>query len=383
MKVLLAIIKKEFRRFFFDRRMVLTTLILPGLLIYIVYTAMGSIVNLLASGDDTQTPAIYVQNMSENLSYTLESIFEIREQTVSDEQAKEQIANGDIALLVIFPENFDELTVSTNVPEVSIYYNSSNTLSYTAYTTFVAVLDAYEQSISNVFDINMSADEIYDLADTNSTSAAILSAVFPLVLMTFLFSGCMSVVLEAIAGEKERGTIATLLVTPIKRGQLAFGKIISLSAISVLCGISSFVGLMLSLPNMYSGMGIDISLAAYSIVDYLGMFCILISTSLIFVGLIAIVSAYAKSVKETNSFIAPLMIIVMLCTIGSSLITSPSVGLFFIPVLNSPLCITALLSGTFTVASFLITMCVNLVCAVLLAILLAVMFNSEKIMFNR
>lgn len=380
MKAIFAIIKKEFSRFFLDRRMVLTTLLLPGLLIYVVYTAIGSITSAIA--EVPSTPAVYVQNMPESLSDAIGGMFEVRQQSVSDEEAKEQIRQGDIDLLVIFPENFDELgATSGEVPSVSIYYYSAETASSSAYSMMVALLDGYEQQISNVFDINSGGD-VYDLADSSSVSMYILSMIVPMVLIMLMLSGCVSVVLESIAGEKERGTIATLLVTPMKRSSLAVGKILSLSVIAMLSGISSFVGLILSLPNMMGGTGVDFSLAAYGALDYIGLLLVVISTVLVFVALLSIISAYARSTKEANGLIAPVMILIMVCSLCSMFLTSPSIGFFFIPVLNSALCISSLMAGTFAVAPFVITMCVNLVFAALLSVILTFMFNSEKVMFN-
>lgn len=380
MKAIFAIIKKEFSRFFLDKRMVLTTLLLPGLLIYVVYTAIGSITSAIA--EVPSTPAVYVQNMPESLSDAIGGMFEVRQQSVSDEEAKEQIRQGDIDLLVIFPENFDELgATSGEVPSVSIYYYSAETASSSAYSMMVALLDGYEQQISNIFDINGGGD-VYDLADSNSVSMYILSMIVPMVLIMLMLSGCVSVVLESIAGEKERGTIATLLVTPMKRSSLAVGKILSLSVIAMLSGISSFVGLILSLPNMMGGTGVDFSLAAYGALDYIGLLLVVISTVLVFVALLSIISAYARSTKEANGLIAPVMILIMVCSLCSMFITSPSIGFFFIPVLNSALCISSLMAGTFAVAPFVITMCVNLVFAALLSVILTFMFNSEKVMFN-
>ena len=380
MKAIFAIIKKEFSRFFLDRRMVLTTLLLPGLLIYVVYTAIGSITSAIA--EVPSTPAVYVQNMPESLSDAIGGMFEVRQQSVSDEEAKEQIRQGDIDLLVIFPENFDELgATSGEVPSVSIYYYSAETASSSAYWMMVALLDGYEQQISNVFDINSGGD-VYDLADSSSVSMYILSMIVPMVLIMLMLSGCVSVVLESIAGEKERGTIATLLVTPMKRSSLAVGKILSLSVIAMLSGISSFVGLILSLPNMMGGTGVDFSLAAYGALDYIGLLLVVISTVLVFVALLSIISAYARSTKEANGLIAPVMILIMVCSLCSMFLTSPSIGFFFIPVLNSALCISSLMAGTFAVAPFVITMCVNLVFAALLSVILTFMFNSEKVMFN-
>lgn len=380
MKAVLTIIKKEFMRFFGDRRLLLTTLLLPGIVLYAVYSALGAVfANVM---QDSSVPVAYVRNMPESLGEAIDEIFDLRDTDLADEEIKSQLVEGDADIFIIFPENFDDLTVGSDVPDVSIYYNSAQTSSSLAYSSVVALLDAYEQSIANVFNINSGSDR-YDLADSSDVSANILSMIVPMVLIMLLLSGCVAVVLESIAGEKERGTIATLLVTPIKRSYFAIGKILSLSVIAVLSGISSFLGLILSLPNLMGGMEVDFSLAAYGVLDYFGLFLVVMSTVLVLVSLLAIVSAYAKSVKEANGLIAPVMIIAVICSLVSMFVTSPPMGLYFIPVLNSALCISTLMAGTFGIVPFLITMGINIVCAALLAVLLGAMFNSEKIMFNR
>ena len=380
MKAVLTIIKKEFMRFFGDRRLLLTTLLLPGIVLYAVYSALGAVfANVM---QDSSVPVAYVRNMPESLGEAIDGIFDLRDTDLTDEEIKSQLVEGDADIFIIFPENFDDLTVGSDVPDVSIYYNSAQTSSSLAYSSVVALLDAYEQSIANVFNINSGSDR-YDLADSSDVSANILSMIVPMVLIMLLFSGCVAVVLESIAGEKERGTIATLLVTPIKRSYFAIGKILSLSVIAVLSGISSFLGLILSLPNLMGGMEVDFSLAAYGVLDYFGLFLVVMSTVLVLVSLLAIVSAYAKSVKEASGLIAPVMIIAVICSLVSMFVASPPMGLYFIPVLNSALCISTLMAGTFGIVPFLITMGINIVCAALLAVLLGAMFNSEKIMFNR
>ncbi len=380
MKAVLTIIKKEFMRFFGDRRLLLTTLLLPGIVLYAVYSALGAVfANVM---QDSSVPVAYVRNMPESLGEAIDEIFDLRDTDLTDEEIKSQLVEGDADIFIIFPENFDDLTVGSDVPDVSIYYNSAQTSSSLAYSSVVALLDAYEQSIANVFNINSGSDR-YDLADSSDVSANILSMIVPMVLIMLLLSGCVAVVLESIAGEKERGTIATLLVTPIKRSYFAIGKILSLSVIAVLSGISSFLGLILSLPNLMGGMEVDFSLAAYGVLDYFGLFLVVMSTVLVLVSLLAIVSAYAKSVKEANGLIVPVMIIAVICSLVSMFVASPPMGLYFIPVLNSALCISTLMAGTFGIVPFLITMGINIVCAALLAVLLGAMFNSEKIMFNR
>lgn len=379
MSAILTIIKKEFARFFGDKRLLLTTILLPGILIYVIYTCMGTLTESLTQ--PSAQPVVCVRNMPDSLSAVISPLYDLSVGETDDEKVKEGVKNGDVAMLVVFPQDFDEaIEKGEGVPNVRIYYNSAETTSLTAYSTITALLDSYEESLSNVFDINR-GEEQFDFADTQSTTRYIMSMIVPMVLIMLLFSGCIAVVLESIAGEKERGTLATLLVTPVKRTHLAAGKIISLSVISMLSGLSSFLGLILSFPKMLSGAG-EISLAMYGFADYLLLFLVVISTVLVLVSLMSIISAYARTSKEANGLMVPIMVLVMIGAVVSMFVPAGTIALYFVPILNSAMCISSIMSGAVSVAGFAITVCMNIAVTVLLAIALAVMFNSEKIMFN-
>lgn len=383
-----AIIKKEFARFFLDRRMLLTTVILPGLLIYVVYTIIGSFVSGLAGGAGAYSVA--VRNMSGYLSpvFGQSEVFEISDATESDDYYKDMVSSGELDIYVIFPESFDaditEIVAGggDSSPNVEIYYNSSNDNSSAAYSAFVGVLDAFEESISNVFDVNAGSAD-YDLSQTSAASY-ILSAIVPMVLLVMLFSGCMAVAPESIAGEKERGTFATMLATPVKRSHIAVGKIISLSCISLLSGMSSFLGLILSLPNLMGGVIGGIDLSMFNAGHYFMMLGVMLATVLLLVAAISCISALAKSVKEANSYVGPLNIIVMVVGLLSSFVgSSGSPFMYLIPVYNSAMLVTDVMALAASPLNFFITLVSNIVYAGLLVFLLTRMFNSEKIMFNK
>ena len=81
--------------------------------------------------------------------------------------------------------------------------------------------------MANKFDVNHadSKADTFDMADDKDSTAQLFSSMLPFLLLIFLYSGCISVAPESIAGEKERGTIASLLITPVKRSHIALGKI--------------------------------------------------------------------------------------------------------------------------------------------------------------
>lgn len=391
-KDMLTIIRKEFARFFKDKRMVFTTVLMPGLLIYLIYTFMGEGMMQEFMTDDSYVAKAYVQNLPEEFSSVLQQFS--ADWTEIDagktEEIKILLQEKEADVLIVFPEDFmDEVaaydvTQGGTAPNVEIYYNSTESESSKISGLLMDMLDRYEASMANKFDIN-AGEESYDMATEKDVTGQLFAMLLPMLLMTFMYSGCIAVAPESIAGEKERGTIATLLVTPMKRSSLALGKIISLSCIALLSGISSFAGTMLSLPSLMGGEESGMNAGVYVLSDYLLLLGIILSTVLVLVAAISIVSAFAKSIKEAGTAVSPLMIVVMLVSLtpmfGGG--EEKSLAMFFVPIYNSVQCMHGIFSFTYEPVQVGITMLVNLVFAGLLAWILTRLFNSEKVMFSR
>lgn len=388
---LITIIKKEFARFFGDKRMVLTA-ILPGILIYMMYTFMGSGMSEMQEVDDDYLYEINVVNMPQTFAF-LEEVegVEIIKLDAKDEDSVKDSIREDVAdILVVFPESFDAemlsfdvMTATTPAPNVEIYYNSASTESSSAYGMMIEILNSFEQSLINKFDICQGEKE-YDLATDEDVSAMVLSMMMPMLVMMMLFTGCLSAAAESIAGEKERGTIATLLVTPMKRRDLAMGKMISLSAIGLISGTSSFLGIMLSLPNLMGGSGLEEVKFGYTAVDYGVLLMVILTTTFLIVGMISIISAFAKSVKEATTMATPLMIVVSLIGLTNMM----SAGMpeewfwYLIPVYNTAQCLYGVFSMDYQMVPVVITCVINLLYSGVLVALLSKMFDSERIMYT-
>lgn len=388
---MLTIIRKEFARFFKDRSLVMTTILLPGVLIYLIYSFMGDGMMKEFMTDENYVAKAYVQNMPDELSPAFEQLSaEWTAVSASEiDDTKALIQNKEADVLIVFPEDFSAKVAAYDVkggeaaPNVEIYYNSTETESANLRSILVDMLDQYEASMANKFDIN-AGDGVFNLASEKDMTGQVFAMLLPMLLMTFMFSGCMSVAPESIAGEKERGTIATLLVTPMKRSALALGKVISLSCIALLSGLSSFVGTMLSMPKLM-GTEEGVSAAVYVVTDYLMLLGIILTTVLVMVSLIAIISALAKSIKAASTAVSPLMIIVMVISLvpmfgGDG---EKSLAMFFVPLYNSVLCIHGIFSFTYQPVQIVVTIVMNLIYAGALSWVLTRMFNSEKVMFSK
>lgn len=388
---ILTIIKKEFVRFFGDKRMVFSTILLPGLMIYILYTFMGQGMTSQFETDEAYEYQVNVVNMPQSVeAVTAEVPVELNR--VSEDKVaeyKQELETKETDLLVVFPVNFDETVgaydaqnATAAAPQIEMYYNSTKPESSSAYQMMTEVLGGYETMLTNKFDINSGESE-YDLASEEDTAGQIFSMMLPMLMMLFVFSGCMAIAPESIAGEKERGTIATLLVTPMKRSHLAIGKIVSLSVIGLLSGISSFIGTMLSMPSLMAGASDSLNASVYSVTDYLMLLLVILTTVLVIVAALSVLSALAKSVKEASNYIVPLMIVVMLVAATSMMTSGASTEWYhyLIPFYNSVQSMNGIFGFSYLPVNILITFGSNLLYTVLMAYGLAKIFDSEKIMY--
>ncbi len=396
---ILTIVKKEFARFFGDKRLVFTTVIMPGLLIYVIYTFMLGGIRDTFEADKDYRAKVYVQNMPKSVQPMFEGLgMDISNADDTDiESIKSLIENKEVELLVVFPPQFDSAVANYNVtdttqvaPNVRIYSNVANIESDNAEGFVRTMLTSYEETISNKFNINAyteeTANEKFDLATDEDFMGKIFSSMLPFMLLIFLYSGCMAVAPESISGEKERGTIATLLVTPMSRSHLSFCKIISLSFIALISGLSSFLGVMLSLPEFIGSEIEGLSTNIYTTSDYLLILGIILSTVLVLISVISIISAYAKTVKEAATLVLPLMIVVMMVGLTSMIgggEPQTALSWYLIPIYNSVQAMTGVFSFNYSLANVGVTIVVNIIYAGAFSYVLAKMFNSEKIMFSK
>lgn len=395
-----TIVRKEFARFFGDRALLFTAVIMPGLLIYIVYSLMGENIGKSHQDDNAGPTTVYVDNLPESLRGDFDSIpFQlVTEGFNAVALIGDSLADKEKNLIYVnFPPHFDSLIAAYDpmsgelAPNVKIYHNSNSDNSELAYQTVKTYLEDWENSRNNMFDINANAEspdaeETFDMADEDDSLGEILGQLFPMLLMMLLFSGCMAVAPTAIAGEKERGTIATLLVTPMRRSELAIGKILSLSTFAMLSGLSSFLGIILSLPRMLNGDGVDIDFAIpYTTGDYLLILCVLISTVLVMVSCISILSALAKDVKSAGTLVLPLMLLVMFVGFTPMLGGDAPEALtaYLVPFYNSVQSMASVFSFNINPAAIGITVVANIAYTAIAVFVLTRMFNSEKVMFGK
>ena len=386
---MLTIARKELAKFFSNRVSALVSIVLPGLLIFVLWSFMGSAMQDMFSPDEDVSPVVGVVNEPASVRALAQDsgIQTVPEEALPDADAmRERIDAGEVQAFAAFPEDFDAAVAAYDpasgkpAPQVEIYANSADADSAAAASALEAALAAYESSLSNRFDVN-AGEGPYDVAEERDLASSVVVSIVPLLLLILLFSSVMSIAAESVAGEKERGTMATLLATPIRRRDIALGKLLAITLIGLLIAASSMVGIFAGLPNMMGG---GVNLNVYGPVEYLLLALVVVSTTLVMVMLITVVSTLASSVKEAGMYLTPLMIVVILVGIlGMFGGVQEDLGYYLIPVYNSVQAMNGIFSFDFQAVNIVACVASNLVVTGVGVLVLQRMFDSERLMFSR
>lgn len=375
MKHILIVMRKELARVFTDKKLIFTTIILPGLLLFVVYSLIGSAMSQMVEPEKAYD--IYEYGLTSEVRTVLVTAFTEAEMEVNfisvTESEIEDIQN-DI-------ESEDKLLLihmNPDTKEIYLYYNDGNMDSLGIQSSVLGILNAvYNQTIINGIQYKI----LEQTFSKNDLSFNLVAMMLPMLIITFLFQGALAVGPESIAGDKERGTIATLLSTPTRRSHIALGKIFSLSILSVLSSISSFIGVILSLPKLMQS---DTSIT-FDFSTYVTLFLILVSTTLVIISIVSVISATAKNIKEATTFVTPLMILSMMIgmTTMFSFKISDGAWTYAIPIYNTANILSEAFTGNINLVPLVVAVVSNLLFTVIFTFILTKMFNSEKMMFTK
>ena len=331
-----TIMGKEFTRVFKDKKLIFSMFILPLIIIVGIFLLMFALISNLSEDIENHVSTVYIQNAPDGFSELLKEAEDIDVEYLEDdsqiEQIKAQIKSGDVDLLVEFPEGFAEDIQnyeSAGIPQVKTYYNPSEDYSSEARSRFVGTyLEGYRQIL--VTDRFGSADSVViftvdsdndasEIMDEDMAMGKMLGMIVPYFITMLIFAGAMSLGVDSIAGEKERGTLASLLLTPVKRVEIVMGKLVSLGVLSVMSALVYLVGMLIALPlgmkqlggeNMLEGL--SVSFTAVQIVRFV---VLIIGVVLMYVAIIGIVSVMAKNIKEAQTYITPVYMIIIVAGI--------------------------------------------------------------------
>jgi sodium transport system permease protein len=215
-----------------------------------------------------------------------------------------------------------------------------------------------------------------NIASDKKMVGQIAGGFLPYIFIAFGFIGCMYPAIDLFTGEKERGTIETLLTTPVARWQILFGKMMVVVLSGLLASSAALLGLFISIEFLDIVDNQEIMKIVHEVLSPLfivSMFSLLFPLTIFFAGVMIPIAVYAKTFKEAQSIITPLNIVMVLPAMVG---VFPGIELNFvtacIPVVNVVLATKELISGTLGFGYFALSFCVMVILA------LASVFVSYK-----
>jgi sodium transport system permease protein len=359
MKTILQIFRKEMMDTLRDRRTLLTMVILPILLVPLLVGVMTQVITSQAMEERGKTLRVGLET-SENGAALVEYLERRKDFRVYTElepfRFKDFIKEDSLDVALVISPEFDEQLEAGVSGNLTIYYNSNQNIPS---ERLEEVLTAFEQEVlktrldtlgvarTYIEPLNLSREDVYT---SRESIGKMVGGSLPYVFVLFTLLGAMYPAIDLFTGEKERGTLETILTVPASRLHILLGKMLAVVISGVLSGLLSIVGLYLAMevnPTMPEVVSNVLSQILAPDVILL-IVLMIIPLTIFFTGVLIPASIYAKSFKEAQSIIQPMLIVVILpLAVVASL---PSLELTFstalIPVVNVALASKDILAGT-------------------------------------
>ena len=209
-----------------------------------------------------------------------------------------------------------------------------------------------------------------DMASAKEQIGVMVGGFLPYLFIIFCFTGCMYPAIDLFTGEKEKGTIETLLTVPASRLHILLGKVLTIAVVGVCAALMTMVGLfsIISISNQIPPEIIAVLQDILSVRFVLMLFAMLIPLSIFFAGILSAVAIRASSFKEAQSYITPLMFVVI---VPAAIALMPGLKLSWqtaaIPVLNVALATKEIVAGTIQAGHYALIM-VSLILLALAAV---------------
>jgi len=359
MKNILTIFKKELKDTLRDRRTLLTMLVLPTLLIPVLSMVMMKVAK--SQMDKSSEKALTIAVFDDGNGGDLVDMIERRKDVVllkdiDPIQFKDLVKQDSIDLGVVIQAGFGDAIRDFNTGTIDVTYNSTDEIPLKRLTK---TIDEYSDGVlairldslgANNATINpVSIKETDAYTDAEGMGKAI-GGFLPYIFVLFCLMGGMYPAIDLFTGEKERGTIETILTTPVTRLEILLGKMGTVVLGGVVSGILAIFGMYLALkinadiPDHFK----NVILSVLNPKSVSLIILMIIPLTVFFAGLLIPASIYSKSFKEAQSLIQPALIVVILpLAVVASI---PSLKLTFItaliPIVNVALACKDVIADT-------------------------------------
>ena len=380
MNNILITLKKELKLIIRDKKSLLMMAITP-LFIPIFVILMSYIYEELTVNKDDKT---YQIGVNYELSSTERELLsdEVKYAVYSSSKELEEAYNSNKIFAYIVKDN----------NSYNIYANIQSEDGSMVTSLITNYLDNYNSYLGQSYLVNNNIDlsKVYNNLNYNVTEIkgeSIFGNQIILMAITFTIMAitlsCIYTSTDTTAGEKERGTLETILTFPISRKELIFGKYLAISISGI---VTLLIGVLLSIVSLYyvknSFSIYDNVIFNINTITILLTILILLFYTLFISGLCITIASFTKSFKEAQSALTPISLVTCIPMFLEMLNINISGVLSFIPIINHTIVINNILTSSININNILITIISSIIYIIVLLLFINKMYKSEKILFN-
>ena len=389
--------KKEIQGAIRDRRTLISMVVVPLIFYPLLFLGIGYF-SLMGQKNSETIPST-ISIIGAKNSPELVEIFE-KENNItviqSENNSNDDMMGENIHLTIDIPEAIEIDYRGNNsvlASPIIMHYDSTAQSSLVAKKRVTALIDTYRRNIIeerlNKIGLNNDFLEPFqeqwmDIAPQEKKIGFMLGSILPYLIIILIFIGAMNSAVDITAGEKERGTLATLLVSQLSRLEIVLGKYFSVMTISAISMFLGLIGLSIAflVPAFMLG-EISIINVHFSFPLFLFFFLILAPLVGFASAILILIGIFARNTKEASTYTTPIyMGAIFLGMLSLSQGIELSRPLFFIPILNNSFVFKELLMGTVNWAHISATLISNIGIALLALLAAAKLFNKENVIFR-
>ncbi|KAA3624479.1 MAG: ABC transporter permease [Bacteroidetes bacterium] len=357
--IISTIFKKELREVLRDKRMIYLIILLPFFTYPVLFTLIGKVGQNQQEKirDDKVTLLVNPESAELPIVKTLEAMLNLEVEPLSF--TKDMIDTMSTAIGV----QIDQKPDSNGDLSIAIYFDESKDLLNARKHQVVGVIKAYEKQVVQqrlaqqelppefidpvlLEEVNMASDE--------QIAGKILGSFLPMLLLIFIFVGCIYIAIDITSGEKERKTLQSLFTAPIHVPEIIAGKFLAVFCVGLVSALMNVLSLMVAMLIQVRLMGGADAMGTFAISisteGWLWIGLIVFLTTIFLAALTLAVVQLANSYKEAQSYVSPLMMVVIIPAVLSQM---PGMELTMstamIPMLNIALALGAVLKGTYDI----------------------------------
>ena len=378
---LFNILKKELREVFRDKKSLAMMLIIP-IFIPLIMLGMSALFDMQTNKDIEEYNKIgFAYDLSDAEKQIAEQM-NIEVINGTEDELKTKYENGEINLYVT--KNANTYTINNDNSDNSSYAKGLMEEYFNAYKQYLQQDYLQNQGVNpdTVFNIITVEENVFE--EDNYFGNYIKNYAFLFIIMAITVSATYPAT-DTTAGEKERGTLETLLTFPIKSRDIIVGKFLSVSISSIVTGLISFalaiVALFISKDMFTIYEGVDIM---YSMPSIIFAIVVIIAYSFFISGLCISIASTSKTFKEAQSALTPLTFISFFPSFIVFMVgvqTTPILSL--IPFLNYTMIFTDIAAGNINLVNIALMAVSTIVYIALIFTYIIKQYKSEKVLFSK